>query len=738
MAVILHADEADFTFQIEECDEELRVIRFQGEERISRPFRFVVDLAAEDPELDFSELLAKPALLTIRGEDSDRYVSGIVQRFVQTGGRDRFTTYRAEVVPSISLLALRIKHRIFQEKSVRDIITQILDEAGIESDRFRFSLQGEHPEREYCVQYAESELAFIMRLMEEEGIFFFFEHTEEGHVLVMADDAGEHSDIAGTLPVIFREPSGMAPDEEFVHTCRYRARIRTGAVVLRDFFPGNPGLDLEVEAGNPDAFLLCYDYPGNYHAADVGTGWARARLEAFTAGGFRLEGEGACRRFLPGYLFDLGDHPTGALNRKYLLTGVFHQGDQPGSLAEEAHEATHVYRNTFICILPEIPYRAPRNTRKPKIYGKQTARVVGPSGEEIYTDEQGRVKVQFLWDREGQLDESSSCWVRVSEAFAGGAYGTLFLPRIGQEVVLSFLEGDPDRPLVTGRVYNGDHPVPCDLPGEKTRSLIRTKSYKGDGGNEIRFEDNGGSEQFYLHAQKDLDTRVLHDMKETVDQAASLLVKSASKESLGTSSLTVETDDKVKVGGKASLTVEKNVLEAFRKNHKEEVASEYYLKAQSVFIQAGRDATLLGPGGFIKMDPAGVVLQGTTVLINSGGSPTSPSVTASPSGPAGPGEVEKTLSGQDTSYSPVTPVAAPAAPPPQQAEEEELDWVEIELVDEDDNPVAGVRYKISEPDGTVLAEGTLNQEGKARLEGIRPGSVIVSFPYLDIDQWEEA
>jgi type VI secretion system secreted protein VgrG len=373
------------------------------------------------------------------------------------------------------------------------------------------------------------------------------------------------------------------------------------------------------------------------------------------------------------------------------------------------------------------------------VEGPQTAIVVGPGGEEIYTDDDGhgRVKVQFHWDREGQYDEESSCWIRVSHSWAGGRYGYFSLPRIGQEVIVSFLEGDPDRPLITGRVYNADHMPPFTLPDEKTKSTIKSKSYTSDGANEIWFEDNAGEEKIFVHAQKDLDFKVLNDQKTTVENEHHLVVKGAGKTKMDSSHVTVDNDEAVKVSGNRSVTVDGDVLEKFG-NHMED-SGEIYLKAGTkVVIEAGLQVSAKGSGGFVDIGPAGVTIQGTMVKINSGGAAGSPGISGSPADPVEPDETGTTLSGEDTVY---TPVVTRTAEPPEEseppAEEEDRTWIEIEMVDDTGQPVAGERYRVTLPDGSVR-EGTLDQNGFAHIGGIEPGTCEITFPELDEDMWEWA
>ena len=766
MPIIRRADEADLSFRVQDFDGELRVVSVRGSEGISKPYHFYIELASEDAEVDFDSVLYKSALLTIRGEQGERQVHGMICAFEQAEEREHYTSYHAELVPVIWLLQLRQNCRIFQNKTIKDILSQVLDEAGLSSELYRFALGSPGATWEYCVQYRESDFQFISRLMEHEGIFYFFEHDPDKHVLVMADGPSVHKPLENKDAFLYRPPTGEVQSEEHVYQFKYGEEIRPGAVVLRDFNHENPALNLEVVSqGQKDLTLERSEWPGKYQDASLGQTLSRIRLEAEQVPRMTAGGLATSRGFLPGFLFTLDEHPRSSLNQQYLITSIDHSASQPQSLSEEGTQsgenAPH-YQCTFRSIPASVPFRPVRETPWPRIRGPQTALVVGPSGEQIYTDDQGRVKVQFHWDRTGELNEKSSCWIRVSQGWAGGKYGSFFLPRIGQEVVVDFLDGDPDRPLVTGRVFNGDHPPPYKLPDHKTRSVIKTKSNNGDGTNEIRLEDKSGSEQFYIHAQKDMDVRVLNNLKETIDNERHLLVKEACKIKLGSSDETAG-EKAVKISGQRSLTVQKDVLEDVKGNHKETVGNEYNLKAQKIIIEGDTEVTLRGAGGFIKLDSSGVTISGTMVLINSGGAPGVAAVTASAASPGAPEEAEKTTCGRDTVYTPVAQIKAEAvAPAPVQWEEEAeeeappRDSAETKLVDGffqkcpgfgggDGRGIGGLEYRVLSG-GSVVQTGKTSEDGKvtvsvsdgpSELQILWEGKAVASYLIQTRDEeWE--
>ncbi len=586
MVVMRRSSEADFVFSASEYDGELRVLRFNGTEALSEPFRYSLRLAAQDSEIDFETIIGKPAYLSIYGETGERYVNGIVTRFSQGNVGNRYTVYNAELMPTIYLLSMRYKCRIFQDMSVQDIIEQIFEEAGIQSDCYRFALQGNHPAREYCVQYRESELNFISRLMEEEGIFYFFEHDDEKHVMVMADNPGVHVSIESPT-IVFNETGGMVADQESIYGYRFIQHIRPSTVSLRDFNFEQPSLGgMEVmalageEAPNYEEDLEIYDYPGEYPESNLGADFAQIKLEVLRHNRRIGSGSSNCRRFLPGYKFTMDRHPRSDFNQEYLITRVTCSATQP--LGEDSGEGL-TYNNEFECIPADVPFRPPRRAIRPLVEGVQTAIVVGPAGEEIYTDEHGRVKVQFHWDREGSGDENSSCWIRVSQGWAGLGWGAMFIPRIGQEVIVDFLEGDPDRPIITGRVYNGENIPPYELPNEKTKSTIKSESSKGGNGyNEIRFEDNKGNEEIFIHAQKNMNQVIKNNMSTSVGN---------------NQSTSVGNDQSINVKHDRTKIVENDQTEEIGNNKNIDVGNDHFEvigNNKTVNVGGDHDETIMG------------------------------------------------------------------------------------------------------------------------------------------------
>jgi type VI secretion system secreted protein VgrG len=581
---------------------------FAGNEGISRLFKFDLDLLSEDPAISFEALVGQKATISIKTIDGgERYINGFVSRFAQSGSDERFTHYQAKVVPWLWFLTRTADCRIFQNMTVPDIITKIFCDLGF-SD-FQNSLQGGYEPREYCVQYRETDFNFVSRLMEQYGIFYFFKHEKNKHTLVLADSKSAHQPCPGQAKAKYEHAAGAFQKEDQINSWHIEQQLRPGKYALSDYNFETPSTSLAVNVpstvniGGNGKYEI-FDYPGEYTKKAEGESLAKIRMEEEETPNLVVTGASNCRAFCSGHRFDLTEHYRQDMNKSYLLTEVHHVASVGGSYTDgTGGDTSSSYSNRFVCIPHSVPYRPRRVAPKPVIQGVQTAVVVGPSGEEIWVDKYGRVKVQFHWDREGKKDEKSSCWIRVSQNWAGRRWGAMFIPRIGQEVIVSFLEGDPDQPLITGSVYNAEQVVPYNLPKEQTKSTMKSDSSKGHGGfNELRFEDKKGSEQIFLHAQKDMDQRVKNDSREWIGKDRHLIVKGKQKE-------LVEGDKHLNV----------------KMNHTEKVGQVLSIKAgQKVVIEAGMEISLKAAGGFIDIGPAGIYISGTMVYINSGGSAGSP------------------------------------------------------------------------------------------------------------------
>lgn len=776
------ASEADFTFKAgDKTTEDLKVTGFTGTEEISRLFSFRLELCSDDSDIVFDEIVGKPCTLEIHSASGSRFVNGIVRRFERTGEGVSLTYYAAEIVPVHWLLTRRHKSRIFQEHNCSDmtipgIIKKVFDDAGIPGDNYRFALQGSYDTREYVVQYRESEMSFISRLMEEEGIFFFFEHTGEGHTMVIGDSPVAHTATPNESQFPFREPTGLVSEQEkeYVYGIHDGQEIQTGAVTLDDYNFKQPQVDLMAVASADQYTSLEYsEYPGEYTDKSVGDRYAGVRLEEFQCARRVQHMKTHVRALLPGYTFTLNEHPSEPLNRDYLVTRIAHTAYQPQATQEEASAERGIEYQAEVRTIPaDVPFRPPRVTPRPVIHSTQTAVVVGPSGEEIYTDKYGRVKVQYFWDREGVYDENSSRWTRVSQGSAGGQYGMMFLPRVGQEVIVDFLEGDPDRPIITGRVYNNDLMPPYSLPDDKTKSTIKGHSSKGGGGtNEIRFEDLKDKEQLFIQAQRQMDTRVKADHYHTVGgsyhvqvggeqngqlsgELRELIYKAKHVHVKGDVLTLTDQDESHTVKGKVSIevtgthstSVTGDVVEKFSANHKHEVTQTYACKALSIKLEASAGIELKCGGSAIVLTPAAIFIKGGPLVnINSGSGPpvgpvTAAATTAEEAEDAGvadksePGK-DVRYGGQKEEYEPIEVAEQEPAPAEEETPEEEKTWVEVELVDEFDEPVPSEPCAITAPDGREIRR-TTDANGLIRVTGIDPGECQVNFYRRDREAWQ--
>ncbi len=571
-STVLGANRAEFELEVgTEHGSELSVLGFDAWEELSRPYTVDVTFAARRG-LVVKELEGAKGLFTVvKAEGAARYFDGVAEGAEVLGptSHPEKWRYRLRLRPRLWELSERRRSRVYQEQTAVEIAVAVLKEGKVEH---RLSLSGSYAKREYCVQHRESDFDFVSRLLEEEGIFYWFEHGKGTHTLVLGDSRSAYGTLQGGGRIAFREERGMVPDEEAFTAFGERRRTRAGVVELRDVDYLRPQLDLTARAGKGE--LEAYDHHGGYVAPEVGRARARVRLEELGASAERWRGKSTSRRLCPGYVFELTDSP--GMNGEYVVVSVRHRGDQPEALAGALAVGRSGYQSRVSCLRKEIAYRPERRTAPPKIAGWQAGVVVGPAGEEIHTDEHGRVKVQFHWDREGKEDDHASCWIRVAQAMAGPGFGALYLPRVGQEVAVSFEEGCPDRPLVVGAAYNGENPTPLDLPAEKTKSTLKSRSSPGDGGlgfNELRFEDAAGSEEVFLHAQKDLEIEVLNDKGQKVGGNEKLLVaKDRSREVGGNQALTVKGNDAGNVLGNQALEVAQNRTTAVGMNHVETVA----------------------------------------------------------------------------------------------------------------------------------------------------------------------
>jgi type VI secretion system secreted protein VgrG len=642
---------------------------------------FRLTLAAKRGKIKAKELLGKNITvgLEIPGGRALRYFNGYVTQFADAGAcpaswfddGDDGNAYSYVLVmhPWLWFLTRSTNCRIFQNKSVPDIIKAVcgaypfaLLDAG--------ALSASYPAREYICQYRESDFNFLVRLMEHEGIYFSFIHDNGKHTMKLFDTRGTHEPRAGVESISFAEPSpAHAADSVDCITELYVGRaLQPGSVALTDYDFMKPKVNLFSTASKKfshdlDGFEV-FDYPGEYITLGDGGNYAQIRLEELHVKHEEMAAAGFLRGIEAGRTFKLMDHPHDELNREYLVTSAMLNvtNNQPGSGGRAGS-----VQCDFNLIDSQTQFRPQRAITKPVVHGQQTAVVVGPAGEEIHVDEHGRVKVQFRWDRYNKADENSSCWVRVSQPWASKGWGAMFLPRVGHEVLVTFLEGDPDQPMVVGRVHNKEARTPWVLPGEKTRSGFRTRSYKGGASNfnELSFDDKQGAEEVFVQAERDKVERVKHDSFADIGNERHVTVhKDAFEEVKGDAHLKVVGDQNNEAGGSLSFKVGQDCQAKTGQKFAVDAGTEIHLKAgMKVVLEAGMSVSLKVGGNFITINPAGVFIKGSMVMINSGGDGGAGSG-AAPIAPKPPKAPRSSKGG--TAAAPMQPTT-PAPPSPQAA-----------------------------------------------------------------------
>ncbi|NIC06406.1 type VI secretion system tip protein TssI/VgrG [Billgrantia bachuensis] len=637
---------------------DLAVIDFTLEEALSAPFTLTVRFASRDGSLSATDILDRPVTLAIWQDDETlRRVNAIVSEFGRGDRGHRRTMYSLVARPALWRLGLRHNSRIFQQVSPLTVLNTLCDERSLTD--VAFAATREPAEREYLTQYRESDLDFIQRLAAEEGLFYFHEFFETGgetpsaaHRLVFADAPQALAHLGERT---YHGRSGGTPPQRHGRKLQQLARVAPASVTLKDYSFKNPAYaqlhehaaeGLEERAQRDD--YEHYDYPGRYKADASGKAFTRIRLEHLRNDALTCSAESDLPELAPGTRFTLTDHDLSELNRDWQVIKVTHTGSQPQALEEDGVtqsdaagmrlqgraglESMTKFDNTLVLTPADRAWR-PEPNAKPCVDGPQIAFIVGPEGEEIYCDEHGRVKVQFPWDRyaepntagaEGEAaGRAPSAWVRVSQGWAGGGYGSIAIPRIGHEVVVSYLEGDPDQPLITGRTYHAVNTPPYELPEHKTRTVIRTQSHKGEGFNELRFEDQAGEEQIWLHAQKDLELLTNNDRTEEIGHDSFLTVHHDRIGEIDADDhLTVHGSRHTQIDGDDNLIVDASRHEKYGRAQLVEAGQEIHHKAgMKVVIEAGAEIILKAGGSFIKLDPSGVTIVGSQVKINSGGSP---------------------------------------------------------------------------------------------------------------------
>ena len=614
----------------------LRVVKFDWQEDLSKCYKGTLMLVSHNPDINLNDCIDRKLILTIhhKYDDQIRYLAGVVESMTAVGFAGDWAKYKLSIRPDLHRLSLTSDACVFQQISVPDIVAKILKEQGIPQHEFR--LQDNHLPREYCIQYRETHLAFINRLLAEEGIFYFWEYSEAGAKLIFADQSQFGTALVDPELEYNNSPSG-AVKGQFIHKLTWREAVRSTDLKQRDYCFKNPRysqqheLFRQREGGEPQSYEL-YNAYGRYKDGDSGKRFTQYRLEGVRNDASTGKGASNAMHLSAGHRFNVSEHPSQNLNRNHLITQVKHHGKQPQSMeAYEDNDGTF-YSNKFKLHAVSVYSWRPQQPDKPRMDGPQMAHIVGPEGEEIYCDEHGRVKVQFTWDLKGENNEHSSCWIRVAQGWAGAGWGAMAIPRIGQEVIVDFLEGDPDQPIITGRTYHAVNTPPYGLPANKTRMSIKSQTHKGEGFNELRFEDENGKEEVFIHAQKDQNNVVLndettevghdrsehvgHDETTTIDGNQVETIKKNQAETVFIAkALSVGAGYQVSVGASKNETVGLSSTEEVGAIKSTWVKKSITSNTKKHVIQGSDKIILETPGGSIELNKTGIVINGVIVDI---------------------------------------------------------------------------------------------------------------------------
>jgi len=781
------ANTTRFTFDLICSLEELRVLKFTGKEGISESFEYTIVVASKNDLLTSEQFIGKSGLLTFVAHEQNELLHGDIACFEQSGEQGDFLLYQLTLVPGFWFLKKRHNHRIFQELSVPDIIETVFKDAGLHSADYEMRLTGDYSPVEYCVQYDESEFDFVSRLMKEHGLHYHFEHQLDKHIMVIADHNGAFPFIQIDKTVQYHPIDSLNADKEVIHRFHKSFQVQYGSTHFREYSFKTP-LDRlnHHQQTEHDIALEDYRYPGDYDSKKSAlkvSGIKKTELKLQQHQTYREESHFSsnCQRLRAGMRYEMYDNPNGSYNQQYLLTSIEHAAEQPQSLDEYGAGNAGIYENRGYCIPSITPFKAPIKSVKPKIVGYQSSTVTGPSGEEIYTNEHAQSKVQFPWDREAQQDENSSCWLRSSQIWAGKNWGSMILPRMGQETKIGYVHGDADRPLITGRAYNERQKPPYELPKHKTRSTYKTNSTLGGKGyNEIRIEDRKSKEQIYFYAEKDMDIRAKYDRRDIINHDRHLIVDNERFEHIKQSSHhTVDNNQNERTGQDHSIKIAQTQHSKAGQAVLTDVAQNIHFKAgQKIVLEAGVELTIKAGGGFIKIDPSGITAQGASINLNSGTGaaiadnsapqqptiaveadkdkpgqkfkPIPPQVANEPEKIGFKGEVARLLqAGNDNKQGVCIPCLLKGLKKPEvpanvlpnikkiikssndnekivKKEKKELTWVELLLLDENDITVPFQNYQVISND-VVMSQGKLDKNGFASIENINKEPYQVKF-----------
>lgn len=630
--------------------DKLLLTSFQGTEYISGLYEFQLEVLSSSLAIKPEELIGKQVTVTIQNQHKRKF-NGYVCRFSFGEIKaDNLRQYRLVVVPWLWFLTKNTDNRIFQDKDTKAIVTEVFQEAGFND--FKFNLAGATTMREYCVQFGETDFDFVSRLLEEDGIAYYFKHENDKHTLVLTDQKNAYENC---IEAEVGYSKGSKPGSQFSEW-EHVYNFVTGTWTHTDYNFESPQRNLITTKKTTVSLPLIdkfenYTYPGYYTDKAKGDNYIIHHLEAEEAGFDMVKAVSDCSTFYAGGKFKLKEHDTAGEKKNYIITSITHNASDSSYFSGSEDKSS--YSNSLICLPDTFHFRPALNHKKPLMKGPQSALVVGPSGEEIYIDKYGRIKVQFYWDRVGTKDEKSTCFIRVVQSWAGNQWGTSFIPRMGQEVIVNYIDGDPDRPLVTGAVYNADN---MPTYPSKTQSGIKTRSTKGGTSanfNELRFEDKKGEEQIYVHAEKNLDTKVENDETHTVDHNRTKTIGDNETSNIGKNrdktvgenqsenigkdkSIAVGVNHTENIGKNKTLDVGENHTESVGKNmtiavgkdlretvdgkYTENVTKEYSLKAKSINMQADDEIVLQTGSASITMKKNGdITIKGNNITVNGSG-----------------------------------------------------------------------------------------------------------------------
>jgi len=622
---------------------------FDGNEFISDLFEFQIEVISEDLEVKPDSIVGKTATITIQNDHSrvfHGYISSFTYGEIKSGN---IRQYRMTMVPWLWFLSKTNNHRIFQEKNTKEIVSQVFQDHGFTD--FDFRAPGGR-KREYCIQHNESDLHFVSRLLEEEGISYYFKHEESKHTLILVDQKNAYDEFAETN---LEYSNGSSPNEQITRW-EHLYNFKKGQWSYADYNFKEPTKKLFSNTKTTSKFadngkFEHYEYPGLYDFG-IGNDLVKVRLDAEEAGINTVSGSSDCSTFYAGGKFKVDKHDNAGEKGEYIVVSIQHKAYD--STYFSGQDGSSGYGNNFICIPSSVHFRPEAVHQRPVMRGPQSAIVTGPAGEEIYVDELGRIKVQFYWDREGNNDENTTCYIRVMQAWAGAQWGASFIPRIGHEVIVDFIDGDPDRPIITGTVYNGKNKPPFDT---KTKSGIRTRSTKGGSAancNELIFDDKKGAEQIFIHAEYNMDTEVENDETLTVDNDRTKTIKHDENSTIendrnktvnnnqtetikNNKTIDVGNDHQesivnnanIEIGGNSVLTISKNsnvnvtkdLTEVVEGNHKDTVTKAFEVIAKTIKLDAQNNITLTTGSSEIVMSSSGnISIKGSKILIDGSGS----------------------------------------------------------------------------------------------------------------------